>query len=409
MAHAPIRLRVTAAAEGMLRRGHPWLYATSIREQNRTGQAGDLAVVYDRQDKFLAIGLWDPGSPLRLRVLHRGKPQTLTEEWWRRHLDEAVSRRASIQSAHTTGLRLVHGENDGWPGLVLDRYGEALVIKLYTAAWLPQLEWLTPLVMESLRPERLVLRLSRNIQEHAHARHGPRDGSVLHGPPLSEPLRFLENGIWFEADVLRGQKTGFFLDQRDNRQFVESIAAGRDVLNAFSYSGGFSLYAARGGARSATNLDISGHALRSAARNMDLNRADERISRCPNRAIQADVFNWLGGETSERYDLIVLDPPSLARREVERAGAIRAYRQLAHDAVARLRPGGILVACSCSAHVGRDEFFSAVQDGADPSRRSLGILRTSEHPPDHAPTFAEAHYLKCICLGPPGDANSASR
>jgi 23S rRNA (cytosine1962-C5)-methyltransferase len=142
---------------------------------------------------------------------------------------------------------------------------------------------------------------------------------------------------------------------------------------------------------------------------MDLNQDDERISRCPHRTIQADVFNWLGGETSERYDLIVLDPPSLARREAERAGAIRAYRQLAQDAVARLRPGGILVACSCSAHVTREEFHAAVQAGAAARRRDLRVLRTADHPADHAPSFAEAHYLKCICLGHAGDANPASR
>ena len=398
MANAPIRLRVTATAEKLLRRGHPWLYASSIHHQSRPGVAGDFAVVYDRKDCFLAIGLLDPDSPLRLRVLHRGKSCPLTDEWWRFHLDRAVAKRQSIQSPRTTGFRLVHGENDDWPGLVLDRYDRTLVMKIYTTAWLPRLDWLADMITQALRPERLVLRLSRNIQESAHAQFGLEEATLLRGAPLEGPVRFLENGIHFEADVWRGQKTGFFLDQRDNRSFIESIATGRDVLNAFSFSGGFSLYAARGGARSVTDLDISAHALQSAARNFQLNQQDERISRCIHRAIQADVFKWLNLRDTERFDLIILDPPSLARRESERKGAIEAYRQLAAQSSKFLRPSGILAASSCSAHVNREEFFSAVQSGLASFPMSFEVMRTSDHPPDHAPSFPEAHYLKSICL-----------
>lgn len=397
MAGAPIRLRVSATAESLLRRGHPWLYASSVRRQNRTGAPGDLAVVYDRHDRFLAIGLFDPESPLRLRVLHRGKPRPLTNQWWRSHLEAAVAKRRPLPTPRTTGLRLVHGENDDWPGLVLDRYGGTLVLKLYTAAWLPRLDELVRMIDAVLRPERLILRLSRNIREMADRAH-VRDAAILLGPPLEAAVEFLENGIRFEADVLRGQKTGFFLDQRENRQFVESVARGRDVLNAFSFSGGFSLYAARGGARSVTDLDISPHALESAKRNWDLNRDEERVRRCAHHTAQGDAFQWMGRNSPETYDLIILDPPSLARRESERAGAVAAYQRLAASAVGRLRPGGTLVAASCSAHVSREEFFAAVSTGAASRRRQFDVIRTAGHPADHAPTFPEAHYLKCICL-----------
>jgi 23S rRNA (cytosine1962-C5)-methyltransferase len=133
-----LRLRVTAAAESVVRAGHPWLFADSVREQSRAGQMGELAVIYDRRDRFLAIGLFDPDSPLRVRVLHSGKPVTIDGAWWRERLRAAVERRAGLFDEETTGYRYIHGESDGWPGLVLDRYDATLVLKLYTAAWLPR-------------------------------------------------------------------------------------------------------------------------------------------------------------------------------------------------------------------------------------------------------------------------------
>jgi 23S rRNA (cytosine1962-C5)-methyltransferase len=230
---------VSATAESIVRSGHPWLFAESIQEQNRDGKLGELAVVYDRQDCFLAVGLFDPGSPIRLRVLHAGKPATINDAWWAGRLNQAIERRQGLFDAQTTGHRWINGESDGWPGLVLDRYETTLVLKLYTAAWLPRLDEIARLLAERLRPERIVLRLSRNIQQVATEHFAKRDGEVLKGAPPNEPVIFLESGLRFEADVLQGQKTGFFLDQRQNRCEVAALAAGRDVLNAFSFSGGF--------------------------------------------------------------------------------------------------------------------------------------------------------------------------
>jgi 23S rRNA (cytosine1962-C5)-methyltransferase len=202
----------------------------------------------------------------------------------------------------------------------------------------------------------------------------------------------------FESDVLRGQKTGFFLDQRENRRCVESLASGRRVLNAFSFSGGFSLYAARGGATSVTDLDISAHALASAERNFALNQAHEAIAACRHEVIQAEAFRWLGEQTERRFDLIILDPPSFAKREAERAGAIQAYGKLARLGMEHLAPGGILIACSCSAHVTAEEFFRAVRDSAVATGRAFDELRTTGHAQDHPAAFKEANYLKAIYL-----------
>ena len=393
-----LRLRVTATAETILRGGHPWLFADSIREQNRDGQPGELAVIFDRKDKFLAVGLFDPESPLRVRVLHAGKPVNIDENWWRENFEKAIGHRKNLFDGRTNGFRWINGESDGWPGLVLDRYAETLVLKIYTAAWLPRLGEVTALIRELLKPERFVLRLSRNIQEIARKNFRVEDGQILFGEKLAGNVIFLETGICFEADVVRGQKTGFFLDQRENRRRVETLARGRDVLNAFSFSGGFSLYAARGGAKSVTDLDISAHALESAKRNFALNQTDSNIASCRHETIQTDAFAWLEQNTTRKFDLVILDPPSLAKREAERAGAIQTYGKLVANGFRALRRDGILVAASCSAHVSAAEFFEAVRQAARNSGRDFVEIETAGHPPDHPATFAEANYLKCVFL-----------
>src|SRR5687767_4620989 len=159
-----LRCRVTAAAETIIRGGHPWVFAESIRELNRNGDSGELAVIYDRNDRFLAVGLFDPESPLRIRVLHAGKPTVLTDDWWRARLTQSLHRRDGILDEQTTACRLVNGESDGWPGLVLDQYESALVLKLYTAAWIPRVPFLIENLRQSRAPRTIILRLSRNVQ-----------------------------------------------------------------------------------------------------------------------------------------------------------------------------------------------------------------------------------------------------
>jgi len=396
-AAARLRLRLTATAETIVRSGHPWLFADSIREQNRAGQTGELAVIYDRNDKFLAVGFFDADSPIRVRILHAGKPTTIDAAWWQARLATTLARRDGLYNAITTGYRLIHGESDSWPGLVLDRYDTTLVVKIYSAAWLPRLDEILALFKEKISCERVVLRLSRNIQPAVEKQYQQRDGQMLFGAPPESAVIFSENGIRFEADVLRGQKTGFFLDQRENRREVESLAAGRRVLNAFSFSGGFSVYAARGGAKSVTDLDISAHALESAKRNFALNRNFPRVAACRHETVQADAFKWIESDAG-KFDLIVLDPPSLAKRAAEREGAIRAYERLNSLGIQKLARDGILVAGSCSAHIPAAEFFDAVRRAAVKSGRKFTELKTLLHPPDHPAGFKEAEYLKVIYL-----------
>ena len=393
-----LRLRLTAAAETTVRGGHPWVFAPSVRRQNRVGKTGELALIYDRKDEFLAVGLFDADSPIRARILHLGKPQAITPAWWRQHWEQAQARRAGLFDDRTTGYRCINGESDGWPGLVLDRYDTTLALKLYTAAWLPRLAEVVELLATG--DNRIVLRLSRNIAPLARTQFGRADGQILHGAALDGPVVFQESGLRFEADVLRGQKTGFFLDQRENRRTVESLAAGRRVLNLFSYSGGFSLYAARGGAASVCSVDISGQALAAAERNFALNRNDPAVAACPREMAQADVFCWLREAPARRFDLIVLDPPALAKRRSERAEALRAYSRLLAGAMERLNTHGMLVAASCSTHVAAGDFFHLAREAARQTGRGWEEWRTTGHAPDHplSATFPEGEYLKCIYL-----------
>ena len=331
-----------------------------------------------------------------MRVLHAGSSANIDADWFRARLAEALARRRSLLDEHTTAARLVHGESDRFPALVLDRYAETLALKLYSAIWFPRLPEITAIIRELIPAERMILRLSRNIQESA------RELKLTDGQALAEAggapdaVTFLETGLRFEADVVKGQKTGFFLDQRENRRFVETLAQDRNVLNAFSFSGGFSLYSARGGARSVTDVDISAHALESSRRNFALNQA--AFAACPHHLIQADVFDWLRQARPERYGLIILDPPSLAKRQIDRPAALKAYASLAASALALAAPQAVIICCSCSAHITAEEFFNAVTTTFQNSGRPFEILRRTGQPADHSAIFPEAEYLKGIYL-----------
>ncbi|MFT4549074.1 MAG: 23S rRNA (cytosine1962-C5)-methyltransferase [Verrucomicrobiales bacterium] len=388
--NARLKIRLTPAAERAARDGHPWIYADRIKTINRDGEAGELAVVYDRRDRFFGVGLFDPHSPIRLRMLHVGSQVTIDDAWWLARFRTATEIRKGMFDDRTTGYRWINGESDGLPALVVDRYADVAVVKIYSSIWLPRLEEVLGWIRGACdpQPQAIVLRLSRNIAELAESSFGLKDGDVVFGEVVA-PVVFKENGKRFEADVLKGQKTGFFLDQRENRQRVAEFSEGKDVLNVFSHSGGFSIYAAVAGARSTTDVDISAHALEEAKRNMALNEA----GRCRHETVKADAFAWLE-EGPEMFDVVIIDPPSLARRQTEKIGALAGYRRLVRAGVKRLRPGGILLAASCSAHVSSADFFRIVREimvrvGADE-------IETRLHAPDHAARIPEAHYLKAI-------------
>lgn len=389
-----LALRITPAAERAIRGGHPWLFADAITRQSGDGRPGDLAVIFDRKGRFLAVGLFDPDSVIRVRVLQQGQPAAINEAWFRAQITAAAQLRAELPP-QTTGYRLVHGENDGLPGLVVDRYGDTAVLKLYTSAWVPHLAGVMKGVTAVLQPNRIILRLSRETARQTEHLFGLTDPTVLQGEPPTEPVRFLENGLHFAADVLTGQKTGFFLDQRENRARVESLAQGKSVLNVFAYTGGFSLYAARGGATAVTSVDISQPALDAAKQNFSLNPA---LAQIPHEMIRGDAFQVLAemGRHGRTFDMVIIDPPAFAKKKADVEKAMGAYGRLVTLGLGVLRNGGTLVMASCSSRVAAADFFELVAERARGAGRPLRHIQTTGHALDHPIRFKEGAYLKCL-------------
>ncbi|HEX4901696.1 MAG TPA: class I SAM-dependent rRNA methyltransferase [Acidimicrobiales bacterium] len=392
-----VAVRVTEDALRQVRAGHPWIYDRSITSTSHDAPAGTLAVVFDRRRRFAAIGLWDPTSPLRVRVLHAGDPATIDEAFWAQRLDDAVALRSElVDDPGTTGFRVVNGESDGFGGLVLDRYGATAVVKLYTAAWWPHLDGLVPLLLAAAGADRLVLRLARSV-----AADGTRtDGATVVGTPPTEPVPFLERGLAFAADVVAGQKTGHFLDQRENRALVGGLAAGADVLDVFSCTGGFSVHAAAGGARSVRSVDLAGPALATARANVERNRHLPAVAACEHTTEAGDAFEVLErhARAGRRWDVVVIDPPSFAPRQEAVSRALHSYARLTRLGLAVTRPGGTFVQSSCSSRVDADTFHRQLHDVAAEEGRRLEEVARTGHPVDHPATFPEARYLKTAFL-----------
>ncbi len=395
-----VAVRVSRDALRQVRGGHPWIYSDSIESRSHAGDPGDLAVVFDPNRKFAAIGLWDPHSPISVRVLHTGKPTPIDTDFWRRSITAALGRRRDLlESGDTTGYRLVHGENDGLPSLVIDRYGPVLVMKLYSPAWFCHLEPILAIMVEMLEPEAVVLRLARNVA--AGETHGLADGECIHGTITDEPVAYHENGLRFTAYPTSGQKTGAFLDQRENRALVRHHAKGRDVLDVFSYAGGFSVHAAAGGARSVLSIDQAPQAIAASKQHMALNAATNApVARAEHHTAVGDAFAVMTelADAGRQFGMVIIDPPSFAQRQSSVTGALKAYRRLTDLGLRLTAPRGLLLQCSCSSRVSADAFYSAVLDTARQQGRHLTELEFREHPVDHPIGFAHGSYLKALLV-----------
>lgn len=398
--NAPLAIRIKPGVEKLVRAGHPWIFNKAVLEAPGRGRPGDIAVVFDRKKRFLAVGLWDPTSQIRIRVLAAGMPEEINGQWFANRLSAAISRRKEMGFGDdTTGLRLVNGEGDGLPGLVLDRYGDTCVFKAYSAVWAPYLRDLADCAAGILGPKRIVLKTARNARK-AFEKSGIADGSVMCGEKGEEAALFLERGIRLEADVFRGQKTGFFLDQRETRAMVESFASGKRVLDCFCYTGGFSISAARGGAAEVWSMDCSRPALEAAKRHFGLNAHIPQVAACRHEARRIDAFRDLSRliDDGERFGVVVLDPPLLCASEADKGSAMRAQRGLARVGAGLVSEGGLLVQCSCSSHVSENEFQAAVLAGIRASGRPFSVQGMYGLPPDHPALIPEMRYLHNLVI-----------
>jgi 23S rRNA (cytosine1962-C5)-methyltransferase len=390
-----LAVHLTPDALRQLRGGHPWVYDGSIVDVRPEGVAGELAVVFDRRRRFAGIGLYDPASPIRVKMLHHGRPTTIDEAWFGARIDAALDRRATLvdpRDGPLAAMRLVNGENDGLPALVVDRYADVLVVKLYSGAWWPWLRVVLDALQARTQARAVVLRTARLLRAGAPI----ADRSVVAGHLPAGPVRFSEAGLRFEADVRAGQKTGHFLDQRGNRILVGDTAGGLDVLDVFCSTGGFSVHAAAGGARRVHAIDASRPALDAATRNMSLNEDRPAVSSCRYSTEAADAFRAMErlSAAGERFDLVVVDPPSFAARRDQVDGARRAYARLTALGCGLLRRDGLLVQASCSSRVGADQFYETVVSAAAAGGWHLREILRTGHEPDHPIGFPEGAYLK---------------
>jgi 23S rRNA (cytosine1962-C5)-methyltransferase len=379
------RWRLTKPLRARIRAGHPWIYDRAIAPPKGLAP-GELATLVD-DDGPLATVFADPGSPIRARVLDLDPDAAIDGAWVRGRVEAASARRARDPLlVGCTGRRLVHGEADGCPGLVIDHYADTAVIVFdgpaAAAVWRPRLAD----VLDGL--ER-----GGHAVAHAWLRGERRDrgsAEAVRGAPPQE-IVISEDDARFGVDVRAGQKTGFFLDQRDNRRTIRRHAAGASVLNVFSYTGGFSLHASLGGATRVTSVDVAAPAIAGLRRNLELSGLDADA----HELVALDAFEFFARANDQRrkWDLVIVDPPSFAPSERARPAALQAYKKLAAAALAVVEPGGRFALASCSSHVTEADLLELVAGmGALRLRASAGA--GSDHPV--LPSFPEGRYLKFL-------------
>lgn len=390
LARVTLRKRLARAIRG----GHPWVYREALVAAPQLPD-GTTVLVVDPDDRPLACGFWDADSPIAVRVLGEVRQADLPVEIDRRIGDALRRRLESIDRRETDAFRWIHGEADRLPGIHVDVYGSALSLRYDGAGARAFYRDLPERLRDVARRSDLAVEsvVERRPRQGSDGEKATGAVSVLGGAPEGE-IEIREHGLRFGVDLLRGQKGGLFLDQRENRALVRTLAEGRRVLNLFGYTGGFSIYAAAGGARETMTVDVAAPAIEAARRNFARNGLPS--DRAHFAAEDAFAFLARTAAAGELYDLVVSDPPSFAPNRRALPTGLAAYRRLHRLCAGVTAPGGILCAASCSSHVGRDAFVATVRDGiADAGRRAeLRELRGAA--PDHPviPQFPEGDYLK---------------
>lgn len=393
MADTAFTLVLKPGREKSLRHRHPWIFSGAIERVEGEPGMGETVKVLAHDKSFLAHAAYCPQSQIRARAWSFDPADTIDAAFLERRLAAAVARRATVRPG-TDAMRLVHGESDGLPGLVVDRYGEVAVAQLLSAGAERWRELWGPALARVAGVKSVFERSDAEVRGLEGL--PPRVGPLLGAAPGA--VRITEDGIAYEVDVVAGQKTGFFLDQRDNRALARELARDADVLNAFCYTGGFSLAALAGGARHVDSIDTSEEALELARRNLALNGLDAGRAEW----IAADVFAHLRKyrDRGRKFGLIVLDPPKFAPTEKHVPNAARAYKDINLWALKLLAPGGHLLTFSCSGAISPDLFGKIVAGAAADARVDAQVRRHLGPSPDHAVSihFPEGEYLKGLWL-----------
>jgi 23S rRNA (cytosine1962-C5)-methyltransferase len=390
---------LTARGVTRLRSGHPWIYRSDI-ERPPAIASGAVARVVDPRGRFLAWAHYGAESEITLRILSRAAETVVDRQFWRTRLAQAIDLRQRVVR-DSDCCRLVHGDGDALPGLVVDRYGEALVIQTLTRGMDELKQLWVELLVELLDPRLIIERNDARVRQLEQL---PMISAILYERPNKElgqrpgeetpEVIVTENGLRFKVDLLTGQKTGAFLDQRENRAVVRELARGRG-LDCFSFHGSFALHLAAG-CEQVTGLDISLPAIERARENAALNGFTNI------EFIETNVFDKLReyDDAGERFETIVLDPPAFARNRSAREGALRGYKEINLRAMRLLSPGGILITCTCSYHVSEALFQELLEDAARDAGRSMQIIEKRTQGRDHPMMLSlpETFYLKCFVL-----------
>ena len=376
---------------------HPWVFAGAIDRVDGDVTPGAVVTLHASDGKFIAAGLYNPHSQIRVRLYSWNEGEHLDPDFWSRRLDSAIALRHTLYGDpdSESGCRLVFSEADGLSGLIVDRYGDWLLVQFTSLALADRRAVILDLLEAKLRPRGIWLRTEKGIRESEQLELA--DG-LARGAEPPRPLSLVENGVRYAVDVQQGHKTGFYFDQRDNRAAVARYVAGKRVLDIFCYTGGFGLTSLTvGKARQVHAVDVSESALELARKNAEANQVAGAIE-----FVKSDAFEELERlvAAGEMFDVVILDPPKLTRHRAGLSKALRGYHSLNQLAVNVLKPGGILVSCSCSGLIGRDDFVGMLAAVSQRSGRPIQILESRGQAADH-PTSVhclETAYLKCyIC------------
>ncbi len=386
----PKTIILAKGRETPVKAGHPWVFSQGIAGGDSPA-AGEQVNVYSYDKVFLGTGIINPRCDIRVRMIDR-EEVVLDQAYFQKRFSRLIGYKKSLLPANTTGFRLVNADADMVPGLVADVYGSCLVVQFHAMS----AEAFRAPIMDALEavlnPSVIVERSDLEVRK----REGlpPIPARILKGSLAGLP-EFLENGLLFRADVMEGQKTGFFLDQRTARSTVSTYTPGKTVLNLFSYTGAFGVYAAKSGAAHVTNVDISEKANRIAFDNFSANG----LSGSGVEILSADAFEYLY-TTPEKFDVVVCDPPAFAKTRSASEKALKAYTSVNAQCIGRLREHGVLLTSSCSGRITMEDFRHAVRVAAYQARRTMHILHELSHAPDHTDSlsFPEGRYLKTLVL-----------
>ncbi len=394
-ATAQLGITLKAGREKSLLRRHPWIFSGAIERVDGAPVSGDTLPVRGEQGEFLAWAAYNASSQITARVWSWREEENIDTDFFRHRIANALAARNELNLArNSNGMRLIHAESDGLPGLIVDQYGDVLVMQIGSAGAERWRDSIADLLQELCKPSCIYERSDSDSRglEGMELRNG-----VLRGT-LPDNVEVIENGLRFKVDVAAGQKTGFYLDQRDNRALTETLARDKEVLNCFCYTGGFSLYALRGGAKSVLSIDASGDALRIAAENVTRNGLDAARTEW----LEADVFQALRTlrDQGRKFDLIILDPPKFAPTAAFAEKAARGYKDINLLAFKLLRPGGLLCTYSCSGGISEDLFQKIVAGAALDAGVDAQIIHHLHASADHPVllSFPEGAYLKGLVL-----------